>query len=55
MFLHPHPDARHVMTQYRRFILGMKKAVGTARGLGHYRELIGIYLEAKREMRAQEK
>lgn len=47
-YSHPHPDPRHVMRAYRRYILGVKSKVGAARGLGHYRELVDQYLAAKR-------
>jgi hypothetical protein len=45
---HPHPDKRHVMTVYRRHILGSKRKWGTARGLIHYRALLAEYLACKR-------
>lgn len=46
--MHPHPDKRHVMKAYRRYILDRKKRWGTARGLIHYRGIVETYLEAKR-------
>jgi hypothetical protein len=45
---HPHPDPRHVMTQYRRHITDCKQKWGTARGLIHYRQIVQTYLAAKR-------
>lgn len=45
--IHPHPDKRHVMRTYRHYILGVKRKLGTARGLGHYRELVDTYRTAK--------
>jgi hypothetical protein len=48
--VHPHPDKRHVMTIYRRHILGRKRKWGTARGLVHYRSYVRTYLECKREV-----
>lgn len=50
---HPHPDKRHIVTTYRRYILGFKKQNGSARSLVHYRDLIATYLEAKRELIGQ--
>jgi hypothetical protein len=45
-----HPgDARTVMSQYRRHILGCKRHWGSARGLMKYREFIATYKLAKRE------
>jgi hypothetical protein len=44
---HPHPDQRHVMVTYRRYILGMKRKNGTARSLVHYGQYIQAYLAAK--------
>lgn len=44
---HPHPDKRHVMRQYRGYILGSKRKHGTARGQAHYMDLIRVYLAAK--------
>lgn len=41
-------NAHHIMSVYRRHILGSKKKWGTARGLIHYRALLGSYLKAKR-------
>lgn len=48
---HPHPDKQHVVSTYRRYILSVKRKFGTARGLGHYHQLIATYLTAKRTMR----
>jgi hypothetical protein len=36
------------MESYREFILGMKRKFGTARGHVHYKQMIQIYLTAKR-------
>lgn len=60
-YSHPHPNPRHVMGAYRRYLLGFKqqmnrKAVSqgrapskrVARGLIHYRPLLEEYLAAKR-------
>ena len=47
---HPHPSRRHVMVAYRRYILGCKARWGTARGLVHYRAIVGEYLAAKRDV-----
>ena len=44
---HPHPDKRHVMQTYRRYLLAAKRQFGTARGLGHYQHLVAIYRTAK--------
>lgn len=49
-YSHPHPSPRHVMTIYRRFLLGWKRKHGTARGLIHYKPLLQEYLAAKREL-----
>jgi hypothetical protein len=38
------------MTACRRYLLGVKKKVGTARGLGHYHGLLHTYLTAKRQL-----
>lgn len=46
--MHPHPDKRHVMKQYRRHIMSSKKKFGSARCLIHYRRFIDAYLECKR-------
>jgi hypothetical protein len=46
--MHPHPDKRHVMTVYRRHILGSKRKWRTARGLIHYRAIVQEYLACKR-------
>lgn len=37
------------MRTYRAHILGCKKKWGSARGLIHYRAIIGEYLAAKRD------
>jgi hypothetical protein len=50
---HPHPDRRHVMVAYRRYILGCKKKFGTARSQVHYRDLVDEYLAAKRDVIAE--
>jgi len=47
---HPHPDRRHIMVVYRRYILSRKQRFGTARGLMHYRAIVDEYLEAKRDV-----
>lgn len=47
---HPHPSARHVMTQYRRYLLSFKKSHGTTRGLILRRVLIGEYLNCKHDV-----
>lgn len=49
---HPHPDARHVMAAYRRYILGFKKnkSKRAARALIHYRGIIETYLAAKEKV-----
>jgi hypothetical protein len=47
---HPHPDKRHVMSQYRRHIMNCKKKWSSARGLIHYRALVATYLAAKRSL-----
>jgi hypothetical protein len=52
-YTHPHPDPAHILRVYRGHILGSKRKWRTARGLIHYRELIEIYLAAKREARRQ--
>ena len=46
---HPHPDKQHIITTYRRFILGCKRKYGTARSQGHYLNLMRTYVLAKRE------
>ena len=46
--------ARHIMTVYRRHLLGCKKKWGSARGLIHYRALLDSYLKAKRAVLAGE-
>jgi hypothetical protein len=46
--VHPHPDPRHVMKQYRRHIMSSKKKWSSARGLIHYRQILQAYLWAKR-------
>jgi hypothetical protein len=46
--------ARHIMTVYRRHLLGCKKKWGSARGLIHYRALVDSYLKAKRAVLAGE-
>ena len=46
---HPHPNKKHVMESYRKFLLQYKKFHGSARALIHYRDMIQIYLEAKRQ------
>lgn len=44
-----HPgEPRHVMRCYRKYILHCKNKWGTARGLIHYRRIVGAYLHAKR-------
>lgn len=48
--MHPHPNKRHVMRAYRRYIVDRKKRWGTARGLVHYRQIIETYLWAKRSL-----
>jgi hypothetical protein len=45
---HPHPDKRHVMCVIRHYLVGEKARRGTARGLGHYHDLLQTYLTAKR-------
>lgn len=50
MSAHPHPNSRHVMTVYRGHILGSKRKWRTARGLIHYRAIVGEYLAAKRRV-----
>ena len=45
--IHPHSDKRHVMVSMRRYILGVKKKFGTARGLMHYAGIISTYKLAK--------
>lgn len=45
---HPHPDKLHVVRAVRCYLLGVKRKVGTARGLGHYHGLLQTYLTAKR-------
>jgi len=47
---HPHPNKRHVMTTYRTYLLGVKRKIGTARGLYFYRQLVDTYLTAKRSV-----
>lgn len=47
---HPHESRRHIMTAYRRFILGCKKKYGTARSQVHYMDYVREYLEAKRDV-----
>lgn len=47
-YAHPHPDPGHVMSMYRKHILGSKRKWGTARGLIHYGALVQAYLAAKR-------
>lgn len=49
---HPHPDKRHIMQAYRRYILMVKRKNGTARGLGHYRDIIDTYRTAKKAVLA---
>lgn len=44
---HPHPDKNHLIRVYRRYILGIKKKIGTARGLFHYSSIIATYRKAK--------
>lgn len=51
--MHPHPDRKHVMRQYRRHILACKRKWGTARGLIQYRAYVETYLWAKRITRVQ--
>jgi hypothetical protein len=48
--MHPHPDKRHVMGQYRRHILSAKKKFGSARSLIHYRRIVETYLDCKRAL-----
>ena len=43
-------EARTVMTQYRRHVLGCKRRWGSARGLAHYRDFVASYRLAKREV-----
>jgi len=45
---HPHPDKAHVVRSVRRYLVGVKRKVGTARGLGHYHALVQTYVTAKR-------
>ena len=54
---HPHPDPLHVMRVYRSYLVGQKRvwmASGMGRrclrGLIHYRDYLGAYLEAKRRV-----
>lgn len=47
---HPHPDKQHVVRQIRRYLLGAKRSLGSARGLIHYRDLVATYLTAKRHL-----
>lgn len=47
---HPHPDKRHIMRTYRRYLLAAKSAFGSARGLVHYHGLVQSYLTAKRQV-----
>jgi len=44
--------SRHIMSVYRRHLLGSKKKWGTARGLIHYRSFVDSYLLAKRAVLA---
>lgn len=46
-YTHPHPDPAHVMRVYRSAILGLKRKVGTARGLIYYHAYVNEYLAAK--------
>jgi hypothetical protein len=50
MKTHSHPSALHVMTCYRRFILGFKRRHGKARGIVVYRGLIDEYLRCKADV-----
>lgn len=58
---HPHPDKRHVMVAYRRYILGEKKKrqdpkdKRRARALVHYTAFIQEYLACKRDVIEQRK
>jgi hypothetical protein len=45
---HPHPDKRNVVCAIRHYLLGEKARRGSARGLGHYHDLLQTYLTAKR-------
>ena len=51
---HPHPDKRHVMVTYRRYILGLRRLHmqdprnPKPRSLVHYHDLIATYRECKR-------
>ena len=61
---HPHPNKRHLMLSYRRFVLGAKtKYAGSKkptpghrephrihRGVAHYLDYVHEYLEAKRDV-----
>lgn len=46
--IHPHPDKRHIMQAYRRYLIGMPKA--KRRSLIHYRPMLLTYLEARRQV-----
>ena len=48
IYSHPHPDPGHVAARYRTHIMACKRKWGTARGLIHYRAIVGEYLAAKR-------
>jgi hypothetical protein len=52
---HPHPSARHVMTQYRRYLLAFKKSHGSTRGLILRGALIAEYLNCKADVIAEAK
>jgi hypothetical protein len=54
---HPHPSPRHVMSVYRRYLIGQKrvwmaggKRHRCLRALIHYRGYIAAYLDAKRSL-----
>lgn len=46
-YTHPHPDPRHIMVHYRKFLLGVKRVKGSARGLIHYKRILYEYAAAK--------
>lgn len=46
---HPHPSNEHLIQAMRRYLLGVKHKIGSARGLGHYHGLLQTYLTAKRD------